>query len=634
MSSFDVLVEPVEEPAASVETATAAAPTPAPVDHSVDQTRRYWLAGLLAQRHIQLWSRFGRAYEQLLTTIRQRLHSLSRRQRRKVAGRIGLTLSGAALMVALAQTANREVRANTILVADGEVTIANNDVCSLIEAINNANDTNNGLVHDDCAAGNPNGADTVTLPAGGNFALTESYTDYFDSGTGLPVISSEVTIDGNGSTIARQAPNNRRFRHFAVNPDGHLQLNEATLSGGNIVRDYASGGAIASIGEITITNSTLNGNQSYSGGAIYSTYGVVTIEDSTISGNFASGKGGGLYIYHSRVSINGADIGDNLSEYDGGGGLYQYRGVLYVTNSTINNNEAGEGDYGQYGGGIGMYGTEAIISSSTISNNTAYYGGGGLSAYAGTLLVVNSTISGNTVDGQIEYASGGGLSLRTITTSVVNSTVTGNSGVQIGGGLYGSEVTLTLARSLISGNEATDGRELYVDDYNTTVTANSHNIFGFGGSGGTAGFAPGATDMVPAAALAAILEPALAANDGQTQTHALPPDSPAIDAAPNAACTAPPTGGVDQRGQLRNSNGEGGASANECDIGAYELQGEGTGPTVTPSMTSPPPTATPTETPFIFPTETPTGQPTATPTVTGTPQASGEGLFLPVVLDQ
>ncbi len=632
MSLINDLVGPVEEPATSVETTTAAsAPTP------VDQTRRHWLAGLLAQRHIQLWSRFGRAYEQLLTTVRQRLQSLSRQQRRKVAGRIGLTLSGAALMVALAQTANQEVRANNILVADGEVAVANNDVCSLIEAIVNANDTNNGLVHDDCAAGAPNGADTITLPTGGNFALTQSFTNYLDGGTGLPVISSEVTIEGNGSTIVRDAPNNRRFRHFAVNPDGHLRLNEATLSGGNLVRDYAVGGAIASIGEITITNSTLNGNQSYSGGAIYSTYGVITIENSTISGNFASGKGGGLYIYHSRVSVNGVSITDNLSEYDGGGGLYQYRGVLYVTNSTISDNEAGEGDYGQYGGGIGMYGTEAVISSSTISNNTAYYGGGGLAAYAGTLLVVNSTISGNTVDGQVDYAGGGGLSLRTISASVVNSTVTGNGGVQFGGGLYGSEVTLTLARSLISGNEGVDGRELFVDDYNTTVTANSHNIFGFGGSGGTAGFAPGATDIVPAAALGVILEPALAANDGQTQTHALPPGSPAIDAAPNAACTAPPTGGVDQRGQLRNSNGAGGASANECDIGSYEVQGGGTGPTVTPSMTSPPPTSTPTETPFIFPTETPTGQPNATPTVTGTPPPTpegGEGLFLPIVLDQ
>lgn len=625
MSFLDTSEDAVNEPS-SPQPSIPATPTPS----TADQARRNWLAGLLAQRDNRLWSRVGRAYQQWLLAVRQRLQTLSRGQRRRLFGRLSLTLTGAALMVALAQAANQEARANNIVVADGEVAIANNDVCSLIEAIVNANNTNNGLVHDDCAAGDPDGPDTITLPANGNFALTESFTNYLYSGNGLPVISSEVTIDGNGSTIVRQAPNNRRFRHFAVNPDGHLRLNEVTLSGGDLVRSYGYGGAIASRGEVTITNSTLSDNRSYKGGAVYSDYGVLTITNSTISGNFSTAKGGGLYIYHSRVYVNGSDVSDNISEYESGGGLYQYRGVLYVTNSTVSGNRSGESDeYGQYGGGIGMYGTEAVISSSTVNDNWAYYGGGGVSAYSGTLAVVNSTISGNSSAG-----NGGGLYARTMSLAVVNSTLTGNTAELSGGGVYGAEVTLDLARSLISGNEATVGRELYVGDYNTTVNANSHNIFGFGGSGGTAGFAPGATDIVPAAALAAILEPGLADNDGPTQTHALPPGSPAIDAAPNAACNAPPTGGVDQRGQLRNSNGAGGASANECDIGSYELQGEGVGPTVTPSRTSPPPTSTPTETPFIFPTETPTGQPPATPTVTGTPPASAEGLFLPIVLDQ
>jgi hypothetical protein len=81
------------------------------------------------------------------------------------------------------------------------------------------------------------------------------------------------------------------------------------------------------------------------------------------------------------------------------------------------------------------------------------------------------------------------------------------------------------------------------------------------------GFSPGATDIVPPAGvqLADILEPTLAHNGGRTQTHALVPGSPAIDAG-GPVCTD--VNGTplrtDQRGQLRPQSGV-------CDIGAYEV---------------------------------------------------------------
>ena len=55
--------------------------------------------------------------------------------------------------------------------------MADNGLCSLIEAINNANDLVDGQGnqpgHDDCAAGNPAGVDTIILPAAGSFSLTQ-----------------------------------------------------------------------------------------------------------------------------------------------------------------------------------------------------------------------------------------------------------------------------------------------------------------------------------------------------------------------------------------------------------------------------------------------------------------------------
>jgi hypothetical protein len=78
---------------------------------------------------------------------------------------------------------------------------------------------------------------------------------------------------------------------------------------------------------------------------------------------------------------------------------------------------------------------------------------------------------------------------------------------------------------------------------------------------------------VPAAGvqLAAILDPTLAINGGRTQTHALVPGSPAIDAGGPACLDA--TGNPlpsDQRGKPRVVDGDGDGRA-ACDIGAFEF---------------------------------------------------------------
>ena len=60
----------------------------------------------------------------------------------------------------------------------------------------------------------------------------------------------------------------------------------------------------------------------------------------------------------------------------------------------------------------------------------------------------------------------------------------------------------------------------------------------------------------------------LTSNGGPTDTIALDPESPAINAGDESVCAAPPVNDLDQRGFVRP-----GVGATNCSIGAYEFNG-------------------------------------------------------------
>jgi Ca2+-binding RTX toxin-like protein len=233
--------------------------------------------------------------------------------------------------------------------------------------------------------------------------------------------------------------------------------------------------------------------------------------------------------------------------------------------------------YSNDGGGALVADGSLRLIGSTISGNTAAGEGGGVFSVNATTSLINSTVSGNTVG-----LAGGGLYSRGSTLNLADSTISGNSAEDSGGGVWVYSGALNLVRTLISGNSlppvsppnVPHGREVYIySPSGTVVTAGNFNLFGHDGSAGVAGFSPGntdipgATDIVPAQGLAAILNPTLTDNGGPTQTHALMRGSRAVDAVSDSTCPPPMT---DQRGVKRpqDGNGDGGPA---CDISAYEL---------------------------------------------------------------
>ena len=329
------------------------------------------------------------------------------------------------------------------------------------------------------------------------------------------------------------------------------KLQSSVVSGNTITAPYGYGAGIYNYGDLTIQNSTISGNKlsgpggGYGGGIYnYGTYGaggVLVIENSTISGN---------------------SVASGLSSF--GGGVANYGGSVTIRNSTVSGNKIG-GAFGA-GGGITSVNYGALtIENSTVSGNKAtstYAAGGAIASDHDTLTITNSTISTNTA-----RSAGGGVATYYALATIENATITGNKVSDrdgAGGGILNIG-DLTLNRSLVSGNKATSGAEVYNYTYGGgggTVTTD-HDLFGAKGIAGVEGFAPGGTDIVPNATFTVqkILGP-LATNNGTTKTHALKPGSPAIDAVPS---TDPACAGTDQRGVTR-------PQRTGCDIGAFELQ--------------------------------------------------------------
>lgn len=543
-----------------------------------------WLAGALLKRG-DLAPRF--------VYWRHRLAQQSRGWRRRLRRQLAVGVTGAALLLAVAGTQAQigpTATDNAITVVNGQVGIAANGQCSLMEAIQNANNKTNGRPYTDCAAGNPNGADTINLPANGLFTINNAFLpDALVGPIGLPWISTAVTINGNGSTIQRgnNAPD---FRVMAVGYQGNLTLNNTTVRNGYFYipeNDAAGGGGILNQGTLTITGSTIsdNGASAYSiyGGGIHNT-GQLTITASTIRNNWCSGsqgcRGGGIASSGSYNSLTllGSTISGNQAFGQNGasGGGVMAGGELTISDSTFHDNTV-DSWYWASGSALMSYGSASITGTTfdaNISNTHDYEDHGSAITNGGDMTIANSTISNNQGE-YYDFNNEGVTNEPEGYLTITNSTVTGNAGgIRVVCDYYSGDTHTYLHRTLVSGN----GVEVqkYGDGmcFNQ-VFVNSHNLFGQNGNPGVSGFNPGPTDIVPTVGLNAILSP-LANNGGPTQTHALPAGSPALDRAPNASCTAAPVNGLDQRAQPRNQNGSGSASSNECDVGAFERAGSAT----------------------------------------------------------
>jgi hypothetical protein len=346
------------------------------------------------------------------------------------------------------------------------------------------------------------------------------------------------------------------------------------------------GGAIENQGALFLTGTSLRGNVAEAGGAgtIFGSRGgeggaidnsaAARITGASFLGNTATGgtsgggeagairSGGTLAVLQSTFSANTA-VGAGSSA--GTGGAIVGFGAMTIQQSTFDANHAG-GTSAQ-GGAIESF-SSLVLQQSTLSTNTSE-GSGGAIANFGELEASNSTIANNTA-----ATRGGGLE-NSSTAVLANTTLTGNTASATNGGnLFSSGPSLQLHDSLL-----VNGKVTGAGGENCAGTGNLISL-GFNLEDRNQCNLNASGDLVNAAPLLA----PLAANGGPTQTAALLPGSPAIDAGDPAGCIGP-TGealSVDQRGVAR-------PQGPRCDIGAFELVRPPVVPPVPPVVKPPTP---------------------------------------------
>ena len=425
---------------------------------------------------------------------------------------------------------------------------------------------------------NGNGeADVINL-GGGSYDLTLADNTSADGPNGLPVVTSDITINGNGATIRRTGV--PTFRIFQVGTAGALTLNAVTVSGGSAVTPGGdAGGGIVLTGNtnaLTLIDSTVTGNAAgtFGGGiALRGSAHTVTLTRTTVSGNTAIAGGGiqcqavnaTLTLDHSRVTGNQA-VSTSGGSVDGGGISISGGPItISLSDSVVDGNTASStGDPGgAQGGGISSSAeaTYTILRSALTNNHAVVQsgvaaGGGFVDSGGAMVRIADSTISGNTAAGSVAFLGGGGIESDSSPAKfdLNNVTITNNQ-ARVGGGIDVSAGIVALQNSILAGNSATAGSP----ECFGSLTSHGHNLLG-----STAGctIASGSGDVTNPSPL---LGP-LADNGGATMTHALLSGSPAINAGDPAA---PGSGGTacEATDQLGTTRPQGSA----CDIGAFEV---------------------------------------------------------------
>jgi predicted outer membrane repeat protein len=354
---------------------------------------------------------------------------------------------------------------------------------------------------------------TLSLAPGCHYVLT----------AGLPMVTQDLTIIGNGATLNRSyAPGTPAFTILSV--DGAaLTLTNLNFRNGNGAISVTDNGQLTVTGGIFAANTAANGGAIYIDGSAFDSQ----VSGASFSGNRATGSGGAIYgnSGNANIFIDHCSFKGNRAEEEGGA-FWEFGFGGEIADSTFRGNAAASGggiwaseDAGEFltgvvaigniatGDGGGIWANGGEVANSWIIGNYSGGNGGGIdeeidggdglpSEVDGTLIKGNIAaagggiyedaglmVTGSTISGNGASTDGGGIDNADAIngSSVASSTISGNRAGAAGGGVYTSAIDPSLATDFtsttISGNRAgTHGGGIYnlgtVDAESTQITGN------------------------------------------------------------------------------------------------------------------------------------------------------------------
>ncbi len=382
-----------------------------------------------------------------------------------------------------------------------------------------------------------------------NTALDETTPDNFLSLRGLSPAEVQQTAGAVGV-------------NDTIEFDPSLNGQTITLTMGELV--IGSNLTIIGLGASSLTISGNNANTVFQIGfqSLFSSSApTVSISGLTIADAQASGPDGGGIENLGTLTVANCIFAKNTASGGGGGGIAnEVNSTLSVSDCTFAGNSA------FVGGGIANSGNAGVTNCTFTGNSAGQAGGAVLNSSAlqttkqiATATVANCTFAGNSAGtgGAIDNDQDGMLTVINCTLADNSATGSASAGPSSGGGgiANSSSSTLTLGNTIIAGNTTSSSGA----DVSGNGISQGYNLIG--NTSGASGFV--ATDLLGANPLLGPLQD----NGGPTQTMALLPGSPAIDAGSVGLAVGP--GGIplsaDQRGFARVANGN-------VDIGAFEVQ--------------------------------------------------------------
>ena len=333
-----------------------------------------------------------------------------------------------------------------------------------------------------------------------------------------------VSFENGGKRVLRVA--NSEFLDDEAGSEGTKVVSSGQGNGGGI---YFS----ATEGSLTVTGSTFVEDSAGGRGGEGTSSGQGNGGAMLIDGNVAASISGSSFVSDHA----GGEGGSGTSSGQGDGGAIEFIGTeptatLAVTGSTFSGDRAG---------------------GPVVGPSTGEGSGGAIDAFdKGALTLTNDTLTGNSVGAPLGAGSGaggaGGALDTRLSANLVNDTLDGNAviGPGAGGNLAASE-PVKLKNTIVSG-----GASEHEANCSGPVSSAGHNIESTTPS--QCGLSSATGDLV---GVNPLLD-ALAFNGGATETQALLPGSPAINAGEAVGCPA-----TDQRGEPR-------PQGPACDIGAYE----------------------------------------------------------------